>query len=57
MKKFMVVTVKDGKQKAEFFNMYDSARAYGLAMGAMGADVQIYKFYADTKIYEIMEVL
>lgn len=57
MKKFMVITVKDGKEKAEFFNMYDSARAYALAMGAMGADVHIYKFYADSKIYEILEVV
>ncbi len=57
MKNFMVITVKEGKEKAEFFNMYDSARAYALAMGVMGAEVHIYKFYADTKIYEIMEVL
>ena len=57
MKKFMVITLKDGKEKAEFFNMYDSARAYALAMGAMGAEVHIYKFYADSKIYEILEVV
>lgn len=56
MKKFMVISVIDGKQDAAFFNGYSAARQHAQDVECgMGGRSYLYFLNEKTKEYEFLE--
>lgn len=52
MGKFMVITLINGNQSAQFFELYSDARKYAIAIRTVvGGECEIYKYHLDLSMY------